>query len=139
VWDQRLADVSKHLASTCLAQHSHPSYRWSKAGFRQIGESLWWRYEHHMRRNVRWFVQDLYNEKPFYNFDTDYCRPREMCGHYKQMVEQLAQKEFWYTMQVVWANSCAIGCAAAYCRHMFDSLKNAWYTGHLVVCHYGPA
>lgn len=38
-------------------------------------------------------------------------------------------------MQIIWANTCAVGCAAVHCSGIRNG--RGIYRGHIIVCNYG--
>uniref|UniRef100_A0A914XN10 SCP domain-containing protein n=1 Tax=Plectus sambesii TaxID=2011161 RepID=A0A914XN10_9BILA len=83
VWDDALAALAKDHASKCDAWHRDASERRGH-GYRYIGENIWWSTEPFLRHDLKSVIRDFYNEKPFYDFNSLWCRPGEMCGHYTQ-------------------------------------------------------
>uniref|UniRef100_A0A915AK97 ShKT domain-containing protein n=1 Tax=Parascaris univalens TaxID=6257 RepID=A0A915AK97_PARUN len=118
VWDDRLASLALGHVQRCDAWH-RSAYERRGYGYSYIGENIWWSNEAYLRTNLESVILDFYNEKPFYDFQTTGCWGAQ-CGHYTQ---------------VVWASTCAVGCAAVHC----DGIRNGHgiYRGHIIVCNYG--
>ncbi|VDP10852.1 unnamed protein product [Soboliphyme baturini] len=101
----------------------HRSYsdRSQKYGFQIIGENIWWSNEPYLRANLRSIIRDLYSERLVYSYSTNQCAAGYQCGHYTQIVS---------------AEACAVGCAAAYCPYIYYGRRVP--SGTFFVCNYGP-
>ena len=119
-WDENLANLAAGHAATCDAWH-RPAEERTGYGFTYIGENIWWSTEQQMRADLTQVIRDLYNEKPYYNFQTTGCQQGQMCGHYTA---------------VVWATTNAVGCAAGYCDGIING--RGITRGHVITCNYGP-
>ncbi|KAM3727379.1 GLIPR1-like protein [Dirofilaria immitis] len=119
VWDQRLADLAYGHAARCDAWH-RSAYERQGHGYFYIGENIWWSNEVYLRHNLQSPMLDFYNEKPYYDYNTNSCMKGAQCGHYTQYV---------------WAETCAVGCAAVHC----SGIKNGRgiNQGHIIICNYG--
>ncbi|VDM99362.1 unnamed protein product [Thelazia callipaeda] len=119
VWDDRLADLAYGHVQRCDAWH-RSAYERQGHGYSYIGENIWWSNEAFLRPNLQSAMLDFFNEKPYYNYYTNRCWQNAQCGHYTQYV---------------WAETCAVGCAAVHC----DGIKNGRgiNKGHIIVCNYG--
>lgn len=122
VWDWNLASLSRDWAGRCMATHRSGGDRSNRAGYTMVGENIWWSNEPYLRSDLGSIVRSFYDEKWYYSFNNGWCANGQDCGHYTQ---------------VVWATSCAVGCAAAYCDNIMYG--RGIRSGHIVVCNYGPA
>uniref|UniRef100_A0A915IM52 SCP domain-containing protein n=1 Tax=Romanomermis culicivorax TaxID=13658 RepID=A0A915IM52_ROMCU len=82
VWNENLVDVAREWATKCIGDH-RPN-RSFKAGFAAVGENLWWTSSSVLWKNLRRVIWDFYREKYIYDFNTGYCPPGQLCGHYTQ-------------------------------------------------------
>lgn len=116
MWDKDLAKLAEEWASGCV--FSHRSSRNKVGKFNYVGENL---YVHSAGANAASVVKSWVDEKKDYSYNSKKCTPGKMCGHYTQ---------------VVWSESCAVGCAIAKC----SSVRNfaGGRSGYLAVCNYGP-
>ncbi|KAI8790525.1 glioma pathogenesis-related protein 1 [Biomphalaria glabrata] len=117
-WNSDLEKLAQDYSGKCVFEHSTKQYRGDVGGFNYIGENL---YAITGSFNVTSPVQMWWDEFKYYNFNTMYCEPSQMCGHYTQ---------------VVWAESYALGCGVKYCPVLKGT--NFPRGGYNVVCHYGP-
>uniref|UniRef100_A0A5S6R1J5 SCP domain-containing protein n=1 Tax=Trichuris muris TaxID=70415 RepID=A0A5S6R1J5_TRIMR len=121
IWDQHLASIAKDWASRCSAEHRSLWQRQRLSQYHVIGENIWWSNERYLRGDMGSVIRDFHSEKAYYNYHPHSCLRGRQCGHY---------------IQVVWANTCAVGCAAAYCPYIRKG--RGIRTGHMIVCNYGP-
>ncbi|EJW88971.1 hypothetical protein WUBG_00121 [Wuchereria bancrofti] len=119
VWDQRLADLAYGHAKRCDAWH-RSAYERQGHGYSYIGENIWWSNEAYLRSNLQSAMLDFFNERPYYDYNTNKCMKGAQCGHYTQYV---------------WGETCAVGCAAVHC----NGIKNGRgiNQGHIIICNYG--
>uniref|UniRef100_A0A915PJW7 ShKT domain-containing protein n=1 Tax=Setaria digitata TaxID=48799 RepID=A0A915PJW7_9BILA len=131
VWDQRLANLAYDHAKRCNAWHrSGQSFRRIKSrtvayerrghGYSYIGENIWWSNEVYLRSNLQSSMLDFFNERPYYNYNTNQCFRGAQCGHYTQYV---------------WSDTCAVGCAAVHCNGIRNG--RGINRGHIIICNYG--
>jgi len=123
-WSSRLANYAQQWANrsakvrNCGMKHrpNHGPYK------QQHGENLWWAsprtWSNGVRElqdiNIQRVVKDWADEKPFYNYAANTCKPGEQCGHYTQ---------------IVWRETKEVGCAYQQCADK----------SQLWVCNYSPA
>ncbi|KAL2635444.1 hypothetical protein R1flu_006923 [Riccia fluitans] len=106
-WDWTLARYAQNWANirasrgnNCGLKHSYGPY----------GETLYWS----SWRSTPWDACRFWlNEKAYYNYESNYCRPGKMCGHYTQ---------------IVWRTTTRVGCASASCPA----------GGTFTVCNFSP-
>jgi len=67
--------------------------------------------------NLSEIIQKWYDEKQYYNYNTQECKNGQLCGHYTQ---------------IVWKRSKLLGCASA--QYQKGRFKN----GYVTVCKYYP-
>jgi hypothetical protein len=71
-------------------------------------------------------------ERLQFNANTAKCNGKwQKCGHYTQVCARTLLVHS--RVQVVWASTCAVGCAVAHCAEPIDD-KYEFFT----VCNYGP-
>ncbi|KAF3649586.1 putative basic form of pathogenesis-related protein 1-like [Capsicum annuum] len=103
-WDNRLAAYAQNYANQrigdCDMIHSHGPYGENlAAAFPQL--------------NAAGAVKMWFDEKKWYDYNSNSCAPGKVCGHYTQ---------------VVWRNSVRLGCARVRCN-------NGWV---FITCNYDP-
>ncbi|KAF3675629.1 putative basic form of pathogenesis-related protein 1-like [Capsicum annuum] len=103
-WDNRLAAYAQNYANQrigdCGMIHSHGPYGENlAAAFPQL--------------NAAGAVKMWFDEKKWYDYNSNSCAPGKVCGHYTQ---------------VVWRNSVRLGCARVRCN-------NGWV---FITCNYDP-
>ncbi|KAM9234654.1 peptidase inhibitor 16 [Dugong dugon] len=110
LWDEELAIFAKAYAEHCVWAHNpHRGWRGENL-FAITGDSM----------DVQMAVAEWHRERDYYNFTTGACQPRQMCGHYTQ---------------VVWAKSERVGCDS----HLCAKLQNVEDSNvHFLVCNYVP-
>ncbi|KAH9503471.1 GLIPR1-like protein 1 [Bulinus truncatus] len=116
-WSSELEKLAQAYAEKCIFDHSSKAYRQNVGGFDYIGENL---YAGTASFDPVSPIQMWWDETKFFDYNTLYCDPGQMCGHYTQ---------------VVWASSYALGCGVKYCPVL---QKVSFGQGYNVVCHYGP-
>ncbi|GFR92854.1 peptidase inhibitor 16 [Elysia marginata] len=117
-WNYDLQELAQAYADKCYWGHSKKAYRKNVGGFKHVGENL---YAGNQKFDINTPIKMWYDEIKDYVYETRYCPPGVMCGHYTQ---------------VVWHHSYALGCGITFC----ENLKNTRFSkGYYVVCHYGPA
>ncbi|CDW52809.1 ShK and CAP domain containing protein [Trichuris trichiura] len=121
IWDEHLASIAKDWASRCSAEHRSLWQRQRLSQYHVIGENIWWSNERYLRADMGSVIRDFHSEKVYYNYHPHSCLRGRQCGHY---------------IQVVWANTCAVGCAAAFCPYIRRG--RGIRTGNMIVCNYGP-
>jgi len=123
-WSTRLANYAQQWANrsakarNCGMQH-RPSYGPYK---QKHGENLWWAspriWSNGLKElqpiTIQRVVKDWADERPFYNYANNSCKPGEQCGHYTQ---------------IVWRETKEVGCAYQQCADK----------SQLWVCNYSPA
>ncbi|XP_061085467.1 GLIPR1-like protein 1 [Conger conger] len=122
-WDKALAESAWAWARSCKFSHNpflsmarklHPN-------FHPVGENLWVG-DPGPGFSAETAVQKWADEVNDFDYSNLTCRPKKMCGHYKQ---------------VVWAKSYKVGCAVHICPNgveEFSKKKSA-----IFVCNYGNA
>ncbi|OZC08512.1 SCP-like protein [Onchocerca flexuosa] len=128
VWDQRLADLAYGHAMRCDAWHRSGqsakelfnTYERRGHGYFYIGENIWWSNEAYLRPYLQSVMLDFFNERPYYDYNTNRCMEGAQCGHYTQFV---------------WGETCAVGCAAVHCNGIRNG--RGIYQGHIIICNYG--
>lgn len=83
---------------------------------KMYGENLY-RHSSTQKPNLNKIIQKWYDEKKYYDMQTQKCQTSKVCGHYTQ---------------VVWKNSKLLGCASA--KYTKGSYKN----GYVTICKYYP-
>jgi len=114
-WNNTLAKLALKWSKLCVWEHpdktKYPEYK-------NTGQNLYATTSKTL--NLTAGTQAWYDEKTDYMYDTMYCVPGKMCGHYTQ---------------VVWATSRQIGCA----YHKCETLKKAdLKSAQFMVCQYWP-
>uniref|UniRef100_A0A915J218 SCP domain-containing protein n=1 Tax=Romanomermis culicivorax TaxID=13658 RepID=A0A915J218_ROMCU len=122
VWDPNLAEMAAWRARQCVAAHTPGYQRANLYGYDALGENLWWSNEKSFVSGFRVVIRSFHKEIVHYDYQGRTCQPRQMCGHYTQ---------------VVWSKSCSVGCALAFCDRIYMSTLIP--RGHLLVCFYGPS
>ncbi|XP_020095716.1 pathogenesis-related protein PRB1-3-like [Ananas comosus] len=105
-WDNNLAayaqNYANHRSGDCALIHSGGPY----------GENIFWG-----SSGRKWSAADAVAswvaEKQFYDYRSNTCASRKVCGHYTQ---------------VVWAKSVSVGCATVTCNN----------GGTFIICSYNP-
>ncbi|CAH8581480.1 unnamed protein product [Dicrocoelium dendriticum] len=110
-WDDDLARNAQFLASQCVVGHDKAQDR-RTAEFPLVGQN-WAGVGNYTEAVRRWF-----DENVFYNYWTNKCEPKKVCGHYTQ---------------IVWAKTRKLGCGIERCPKSKMPFK------YSVVCNYGPA
>ncbi|KRY30502.1 Peptidase inhibitor 16, partial [Trichinella spiralis] len=121
VWDENLAFIALDWASRCTAGHRSLWQRRRISSYHVIGENIWWSNEYNIRADLGSVIRDFYREKWYYSYESNSCATNKVCGHY---------------LQVVWGDTCAVGCAAAYCPFIHQG--RGIRSGNMIVCNYGP-
>ncbi|KRY67571.1 Peptidase inhibitor 16, partial [Trichinella pseudospiralis] len=121
VWDENLAFIALDWASRCTAVHRSLWQRRRISSYHVIGENIWWSNEYNIRADLGSVIRDFYREKWYYSYESNSCATNKVCGHY---------------LQVVWGDTCAVGCAAAYCPFIHQG--RGIRSGNMIVCNYGP-
>jgi uncharacterized protein YkwD len=119
VWNDKLARLAQDWSDRCNWGHrTHDTFQASDYGFKSVGENIW-AFSDHSRTIPDQPIEDWYNEKNYYNFDSMQCS-KEPCGHYTA---------------VVWSSTREIGCGYTEC----PTLNGAGFNnGVYFVCNYGP-
>ncbi|ESN97579.1 hypothetical protein HELRODRAFT_178014 [Helobdella robusta] len=115
-WSSKLANYASAWAQNCAFEHGQPAEAQNED---DIGQNLY----ASSTSNVDYesAIQNWYDEKPDYSYDSNSCRSGKMCGHYTQ---------------VVWATTTEVGCAVQMCNKGIEGLP--WPRGHIIVCNYLP-
>ena len=116
-WNESLADAAADWAAQCVWDHGFPPL--PGTNFAAYGQNLF--IISGAEIDVSAGIQDWYNEKFDYDYDSLWCTPGKMCGHYTQ---------------VVWAASRQVGCAYHYCTTVASS---AMRHAELLTCNYLPS
>ena len=103
-------EYANHLADTGTFSHD-PSNHVNK-----YGENLY-AFSKNSQPNLSDIIKKWYDEKKFYNYDTQECKRGEICGHYTQ---------------IVWKTTKKLGCASAQYK------KGQFQGGYVTVCKYYP-
>merc|ERR1712142_1149035 len=124
-WDCGLEEFAANYLEQCKFDHSSKSSRSNRAGFRYVGENLFWRASSaegvDLPKNLTAAIKDWYDEIKDYKYSDGSCSSiNPGCGHYTQ---------------VVWAESYALGCAMTRCT---DGLDYPWKSQVILQCVYGP-
>ncbi|XP_043932458.1 peptidase inhibitor 16-like isoform X2 [Protopterus annectens] len=109
-WDTSLESFAKAYTAKCLWAHD--------AENKDKGENLYATTMNSL--DVEKAVQEWYDERQNYDFDTNYCNEDKMCGHYTQ---------------VVWATSEKVGCHEHFCNTLHGLDGENWF---LLMCYYHP-
>ena len=114
-WNESLAGAAKDWAKQCKWKHGHPPL--PGTSFTDYGQNLYYTTG---KISMEGGIQDWYDEKSDYDYDTLGCTAGKMCGHYTQ---------------VVWATSRQVGCAYHLCTALSGTThKNVEY----LACNYLP-
>ncbi|KAG8199453.1 hypothetical protein JTE90_000320 [Oedothorax gibbosus] len=107
-WDDELAYLAQLYADNCVFEHGTPPGTTYTRGI--YGQNLYLGHDPTcINAMFLW-----YEEYRYYDLRTQYCQPRQQCGHYVQMA---------------WGDSDRLGCGITKCGMRY-----------LIVCHYhGPA
>lgn len=57
-------------------------------GYFYIGENIWWSNEAYLRPYLQSVMLDFFNERPYYDYNTNRCMEGAQCGHYTQVLTQ---------------------------------------------------
>nr|XP_054762421.1 uncharacterized protein LOC129268996 isoform X2 [Lytechinus pictus] len=116
-WDEELAAAADGWAVKCTLEHGKPE----NSTISRFGQNIWagfglskWALPETVGPFRAWT-----NEDRFYDYETNSCQARKMCGHYTQ---------------IIWASTRAVGCGRAFCRQTDDIPFARW----MVVCNYLP-
>ena len=82
----------------------------------KYGENLY-RFSGTSKPDLNDIIQKWYNEKQYYNHETQECQIGQLCGHYTQ---------------IVWKKSRLLGCASA------QYAKGSFKDGYVTLCKYYP-
>lgn len=125
-WSNTLTTVAKNYAAKCIWGHNAVRTDDSKkisSQFTYVGENIAVR-SGTSASGATISVQDFWNEKKDYTYNTNTCAAGAQCGHYTQMA---------------WAASTFVGCAVQICPTMSGITWCAQYGGCMfLVCNYGP-
>ena len=80
------------------------------------GENLY-RFSDSTTPDLNNIIQKWYDEKKYYNHETQECKTGKLCGHYTQ---------------IVWKKSKLLGCASA------QYTKGSYKNGYVTICKYYP-
>ena len=82
----------------------------------KYGENLY-RFSGNSKPDFNDIIQKWYDEKKYYNHETQECQIGQLCGHYTQ---------------IVWKKSKLLGCASA------QYTKGSYKNGYVTICKYYP-
>ncbi|XP_072044085.1 uncharacterized protein [Amphiura filiformis] len=118
-WDGNLATMAQNWADKCIYEHG--GFEPNLTPFSNIGQNIF--VGTGAGRDSGVLATELWHdEDQFYSYDTNSCRPGEVCGHYTQ---------------VVWADTSFVGCGRTFCSQVLVG-SQWWNNAHLIVCNYGP-
>ena len=127
-WNEKLAARAQLWAVTlknennCKSKHSDKNFRSNQAGFRYIGENLYWRYWSKPFDNSTEYTKDAATK--WYEEIRDYqYSPNGICP------KRAKKQAVGHFTQLMWNDSTNLGCGYAQCDGK---------TSLIIVCQYGP-
>ncbi|KAL5467542.1 hypothetical protein EMCRGX_G031790 [Ephydatia muelleri] len=118
LWSDELAAVAQAYAETCVFRHNPERSQQAGQLYAYVGENL--AITSNPKKNYTDLINSWFQEREYYDFETNSCLPGQMCGHYTQ---------------IVWASTGHVGCGVHRCR----SAVGFNYPNSLnFVCNYGP-
>jgi len=116
-WNESLAAAAELWVTHCMWQRGFPPLPGTT--FTEYGQCIY--AKNGAKINLVGSIQEWYDQKTNYDYNTMRCAPGKSCRHYTQLV---------------WSTSRQIGCAYRYCDKLTKSdFRNAEY----LACNYVPA
>nr|XP_039257949.1 glioma pathogenesis-related protein 1-like [Styela clava] len=124
-WDPTLAITAMIYARKCIFEHSVESERSTSHFPGWNGENLWAGKGKFAGPyfNPAYGINSWFMEYKDWDFDTLFCEPGKLCGHYTQ---------------IVWAETYKVGCAWLNCSTFDTAMGEIWQDTAYMVCHYAP-
>lgn len=118
LWSDELSVVAQEYAERCIFRHNPERSQQAGLLYTYVGENL--AITSNPKKNYTDLINSWFQERQYYDYDTNSCLPGQMCGHYTQ---------------IVWASTGHVGCGVYRCR----SAVGFNYPNSLnFVCNYGP-
>jgi hypothetical protein len=133
-WDSELAKIAQTYAALCNYTANESKKDQSSGEYESVGENLYLekgdyvsnlteKYSDNGKTGANEVVEAWYEEWKNYSFETDSCQNDSLCDHF---------------LQVTWADTESVGCAATFCPTVVGASWCDEYGGcTLVVCNYG--
>jgi hypothetical protein len=115
-WNDQLANLGQQWSDRCVFEHGQPWFDSNSLGYKDLGQNIWAHTSPDF--DIKKAVQDWFDEKSDYYYDSKSCNSGKVCGHYTA---------------VVWDDTKEVGCGVTLCGSI-SGMSNA----HFIVCNYGP-
>lgn len=83
LWSDELAAVAQAYAETCVFRHNPERSQQAGQLYAYVGENL--AITSNPKKNYTDLINSWFQEREYYDFETNSCLPGQMCGHYTQV------------------------------------------------------